>query len=44
MPGHASAMLHAMRDAGLEPNVSIKLTQFGLDLSESPARRMWLRW
>ena len=27
--------LHAMRDAGVEPNVSIKLTQFGLDLSES---------
>jgi proline dehydrogenase len=28
-------MLHAMQDAGVEPNVSIKLTQFGLDLSES---------
>jgi proline dehydrogenase len=27
-------MLHAMQDAGVEPNVSIKLTQFGLDLSE----------
>ena len=27
--------LHAMQAAGLEPNVSIKLTQFGLDLSES---------
>lgn len=27
-------MLRAMRDAGLEPNVSLKLTQFGLDLSE----------
>jgi len=26
--------LHAMQDAGVEPNVSIKLTQFGLDLSE----------
>jgi len=28
-------ILHAMRDAGLEPNVSIKLTQFGLELSEA---------
>jgi proline dehydrogenase len=28
-------MLHAMQDAGVEPNVSIKLTQFGIDLSES---------
>jgi proline dehydrogenase len=28
-------ILHAMQAAGLEPNVSIKLTQFGLDLSES---------
>jgi proline dehydrogenase len=28
-------VLHAMEAAGLEPNVSIKLTQFGLDLSES---------
>jgi proline dehydrogenase len=28
-------MLHAMQDAGVEPNVSLKLTQFGLDLSES---------
>jgi proline dehydrogenase len=28
-------MLHAMQSAGVEPNVSIKLTQFGLDLSES---------
>ena len=27
--------LHAMHAAGLEPNVSIKLTQFGLELSES---------
>jgi proline dehydrogenase len=27
--------LHAMEVAGVEPNVSIKLTQFGLDLSES---------
>ncbi len=27
--------LHAMQEAGVEPNVSIKLTQFGLDLSES---------
>ncbi len=27
--------LHAMQAAGLEPNVSIKLTQFGLELSES---------
>jgi proline dehydrogenase len=26
-------MLHAMREAGVEPNVSLKLTQFGLDLS-----------
>lgn len=28
-------VLHAMQEAGVEPNVSIKLTQFGLDLSES---------
>jgi proline dehydrogenase len=28
-------MLHAMQQAGVEPNVSLKLTQFGLDLSES---------
>lgn len=28
-------MLHAMQEAGVEPNVSLKLTQFGLDLSES---------
>ena len=28
-------MLTAMRRAGVEPNVSLKLTQFGLDLSES---------
>ncbi|HEX4278902.1 MAG TPA: proline dehydrogenase family protein [Bryobacteraceae bacterium] len=28
-------MLHAMQAAGVEPNVSIKLTQFGLDLSEA---------
>ena len=28
-------MLHAMQAAGIEPNVSIKLTQFGLELSES---------
>jgi len=28
-------MLHAMQAAGVEPNVSIKLTQFGVDLSES---------
>jgi proline dehydrogenase len=28
-------MLHAMREIGVEPNVSLKLTQFGLDLSES---------
>jgi proline dehydrogenase len=27
--------LHAMKEAGVEPNVSLKLTQFGLDLSES---------
>ncbi len=27
--------MQAMRDAGVEPNVSLKLTQFGLDLSES---------
>jgi proline dehydrogenase len=27
--------LEALRGAGVEPNVSIKLTQFGLDLSES---------
>jgi proline dehydrogenase len=25
--------LHSMRDAGLEPNVSLKLSQFGIDLS-----------
>jgi len=31
--------LSAMRTAGLEPNVSIKLTQFGLDLSEEACRR-----
>lgn len=30
--------LSAMRTAGLEPNVSIKLTQFGLDLSEEACR------
>lgn len=28
-------MLRAMQEAGAEPNVSLKLTQFGLDLSES---------
>jgi proline dehydrogenase len=28
-------MLNAMREAGVEPNVSLKLTQFGLDLSEA---------
>jgi proline dehydrogenase len=28
-------MLHAMQEAGVEPNVSIKLTQFGIDLSEA---------
>jgi proline dehydrogenase len=28
-------MLRAMQNAGVEPNVSVKLTQFGLDLSES---------
>jgi proline dehydrogenase len=28
-------MLHAMQAAGVEPNVSLKLSQFGLDLSES---------
>jgi proline dehydrogenase len=28
-------MLDAMRVAGIEPNVSVKLSQFGLDLSES---------
>jgi proline dehydrogenase len=28
-------ILHAMREAAVEPNVSLKLTQFGLDLSES---------
>jgi proline dehydrogenase len=28
-------MLQSMQAAGVEPNVSIKLTQFGLDLSES---------
>jgi proline dehydrogenase len=27
--------LYAMKEAGVEPNVSLKLTQFGLDLSES---------
>src|SRR5207248_4817309 len=26
-------MIESMKDAGVEPNVSIKLTQFGLDLS-----------
>ncbi len=30
-----SGILRAMRDAGLEPNVSLKLTQFGLELSET---------
>ena len=29
------AMLHAMQEAGVEPNVSLKLTQFGLDFSGS---------
>lgn len=29
------ATLNAMQEAGVEPNVSLKLTQFGLDLSES---------
>ena len=28
-------MLHAMQAAGVEPNVSLKLSQFGIDLSES---------
>jgi proline dehydrogenase len=28
-------MLPAMKEAGVEPNVSLKLTQFGLELSES---------
>jgi proline dehydrogenase len=28
-------ILHAMEEAGLEPNVSLKLTQFGLELSEA---------
>jgi len=28
-------MLNAMRDAGIEPNVSLKLSQVGLDLSEA---------
>jgi proline dehydrogenase len=28
-------MLHSMQAAGVEPNVSIKLSQFGIDLSES---------
>lgn len=28
-------MLKAMQDAGIEPNVSLKLSQFGLDLSEA---------
>jgi len=28
-------MLHSMQAAGVEPNVSIKLSQFGVDLSES---------
>lgn len=27
--------LHAMQEAGVEPNVSLKLTQFGLDFSEA---------
>ncbi len=30
--------LEAMRQAGLEPNVSLKLTQFGLDFSEDACR------
>lgn len=34
-----SGALTAMRAAGLEPNVSIKLTQFGLDLSEEACER-----
>ena len=28
-------ILHAMEEAGVEPNVSLKLTQFGLELSEA---------
>jgi proline dehydrogenase len=28
-------ILHAMRDAGVEPNVSLKLSQFGIDFSVS---------
>lgn len=28
-------MIHAMQEAGVEPNVSLKLTQFGIDLSET---------
>lgn len=33
----AMASLDALRSRGLEPNVSVKLTQFGLDLDESLA-------
>jgi proline dehydrogenase len=32
-------MLDALHAAGLEPNVSLKLTQFGLDLSEAACER-----
>jgi proline dehydrogenase len=32
-------MLAAMKNAGLEPNVSLKLTQFGIDLSEPVCER-----
>jgi proline dehydrogenase len=32
------ATLEAMRQAGIEPNVSLKLTQFGLDLSTGACR------
>jgi proline dehydrogenase len=32
------ATLEAMRQAGIEPNVSLKLTQFGLDLSADACR------
>jgi proline dehydrogenase len=31
--------LEAMREAGIEPNVSLKLTQFGIDLSLDACRR-----
>ncbi len=32
------AILHRMREAGLEPNISVKLTMLGLDLGDTVAR------